>query len=242
MTKEKLKREEKQGRKEREIMGSDEHLRIDEPQLMDILTCASSLQQREKSGSKIAEELHPYFNISKEGYSLSTLREMAEITGIAQEHLQKVLGMCLPSLEEQEEDLKKMNARPSLDLIIQNYKRDLLRTLSTALPSVTFKTPSYFIDERHRRNLLNNGFSVMRIHYEKQEKIRKSWLKKGVETITLEREKLLATLQFSSRSSDVTLSLYHPLFLKVCGTTLKHLDGRFQRQSNTTYHYFVGEK
>jgi len=182
-----------------------------------------------------------------EGIPLSMVYQSAEELGYPTDYVDKAMSIFYPSATEMLADLKKHGSVPTFDNIREIYKSFLIRSLVRHVPLSRIGDYESWTnrDEDDKNNCKTNKLWIyqsrtlqMSLITEKViEKEVKRFLrkKKKVEEVETDITSLVHLEFFPDEHKDVskgkyglTITLKDPLFLRLCGDTLKELREEFK--------------
>lgn len=196
---------------------------------LDLIAHADALRQfdeRKDDGSVLGgvEQLPAH----RGDYPITVAYEIAQSLGIPASYVERAIDLHYPSADTQLQDIKEHGAVPNHEIIMNTYSRQLTKCLQQHLPQDKIKNKSKSWENRtFIRNLTRQT---------KRSFLSWQWNK------VLRKEIELAELEFYFYTKELKVDLYDPIFLRICGNTLRELNQHFQPQLDSyrvKYHYVV---
>lgn len=163
---------------------------------------------------------------------------VAKDFGIPQEYVDRIVKVRYPSDKQMKWDLQDFDAKPTVDVVLNNYKKALSATLLEKSPETKFECV-----EKNEHTLCTYNMSLSIYELKGLRQKHRWWVPKFL--VNENDEKVLAFILFGSGVNDPTIfftnvHVYDPAFLSMCGKTLDKLKSR--RHSgiyDMTYHYHL---
>jgi len=199
-----------------------EEIKLSVDEVVKLVMEAQSLQDldRRLHSEEEAKALTESLSKPENSLSLDYVYKAAQELGIERSYIQSAINKRYPSIEEQLEDLKGFEAKPSRSVIHEMYTREILRALKSEFPSSDFEIDTY--DDAFYR-------------IEREEK--GGFL--GRKKFIAKRTKL-ASLSINEYHNFITLGFYNPIFPNICKSAVEKVNRRLHFHTRAaTYFYKV---
>ncbi|MEK6970015.1 MAG: hypothetical protein AABW48_06335 [Nanoarchaeota archaeon] len=216
---------------------------LSERECLDLIAHADALRQfdERKDDGSIFEGVEQLL-VHGGDYPVTVAYEIAQSLGIPASYVEQAIDLHYPSADTQLQDIEEHGAVPTFLTIVNTYLKKLERQLQDDLPQNKIKQD--VVHDKYNPRWASATFVKVSTHQTKKSFLGWQWNK------SLRTEIKLAYCSFrvywenktGKDKFNLTVDLYDPLFLRICGSTLKELNQHFQPQIEyyeVKYHYVV---
>ncbi len=157
------------------------------------------------------------------------LYQMAQDENISPKNLEKALALYHPNKQQRIADLRKVNGKPTVEVIKREYQSQVLGALRATFPEKEFS-------KRKIENYERGGGVFSFDEVTRGTEVRDKgflWWKQQAE-VEVEKQKRWARFQIYSSGSkfNLNIELHGPLFLRACGDRLAEMNRMFKHRIN----------